>query len=258
VLRARQTRLRLPHRSLLAVLGIAAVATSAHALQRVNLATGFSYDCVRQEPVDADHTRLYLYTLGSADTANNFIVIASHQIASVETLPDPPAPTAPTPAIVAAAPLDVHDLLAKAGAQHNIDVELLASIVRTESAGQAKAVSRTGARGLMQLMPGTARDLGVEDATKPDQNIAGGSTYFDALLTRYKNNISLALAAYNAGPAAVDRYHGVPPYRETRAYVARVEKEFIRRTEAAKTAAAKKAAKQTPANANLLATAILP
>jgi soluble lytic murein transglycosylase-like protein len=227
----------------MAILGIAAVATSAHALQRVNLTTGFSYDCVRQEPVDADHTRLYLYTPGNTDTTN-FVVIASQQIASVETLPDPLPPIAPTPAVVAAAPVDVHDLLAKAGVQHNIDVDLLASIVNTESAGHANAVSHAGARGLMQLIPSTARDLGVEDATKPDQNIAGGSSYLDSLLTRYKNNLSLALAAYNAGPGAVDHYHGIPPYRETRAYVRRVELEFVRRK--------KDAAKQTLALASVV------
>jgi soluble lytic murein transglycosylase-like protein len=90
----------------------------------------------------------------------------------------------------------------------------------------------------MQLMPATAQDLGVADAFQPDQNIAGGTAYLDALLKKYdplgdKHGLDLALAAYNAGPAAVDRYHGIPPYRETRAYVARVENEFIRRKAAA-------------------------
>ena len=87
--------------------------------------------------------------------------------------------------------------------------------------------------GLMQLMPRTAGEMGVEDAFRPEQNIAGGTAYLDALLTRYRDNIALALAAYNAGPAAVDRYHGVPPYRETQAYVARVIREFNRRKRAA-------------------------
>src|SRR5581483_12136700 len=100
----------------------------------------------------------------------------------------------------------------------------------------ARAVSRTGAQGLMQLMPATAADLGVQDSFRPDQNVRGGSTYLDALLTRYHDNLALALAAYNAGPAAVDRYHGIPPYRETRAYVARVMNEFKHRKLAAERA----------------------
>jgi soluble lytic murein transglycosylase-like protein len=124
---------------------------------------------------------------------------------------------------------DVRSLLSHAGEQHDIDVELLASVVHAESAGRTNAVSRTGAQGLMQLMPGTARNLGVKDSFQPDQNINGGTAYLDALLTRYHDNLALALAAYNAGPAAVDKYRGIPPYRETRAYVARVMTEFKRR-----------------------------
>ena len=75
--------------------------------------------------------------------------------------------------------------------------------------------------------------MGVNDAFQPQQNIAGGSAYLDALLTRYHDNVTLALAAYNAGPGAVDKYHGIPPYRETREYVARVIREFNRRKQKA-------------------------
>jgi soluble lytic murein transglycosylase-like protein len=124
---------------------------------------------------------------------------------------------------------DVHQLISKAGANHNLDVDLLASVVRAESGGNIHAVSRTGAQGLMQLMPGTAAELGVADSFRADQNINGGTAYLDELLVKYHDNLALALAAYNAGPAAVDKYHGVPPYRETRIYVARVIREFNRR-----------------------------
>jgi soluble lytic murein transglycosylase-like protein len=120
-------------------------------------------------------------------------------------------------------------MLSEAGQEHNLDVDLLASVVKAESGGNARAVSRTGARGLMQLMPSTASDLGVQDSFKPGENVRGGSTYLDSLLTRYHENLAQALAAYNAGPAAVDKYNGIPPYRETRVYVARVIHEFNQR-----------------------------
>jgi soluble lytic murein transglycosylase-like protein len=94
-------------------------------------------------------------------------------------------------------------------------------------------------------MPGTASDLGVEDSFRPEDNVRGGSTYLDALLTRYHENLSLALAAYNAGPAAVDKYHGIPPYHETRAYVARVIHEFNRRVAAREAARAKRVVAST-------------
>ena len=87
----------------------------------------------------------------------------------------------------------------------------------------------------MQLMPGTAQQLGVADSFAPDQNVRGGAAYLDRLLTRYRDNLVLALAAYNAGPEAVDRYHGIPPYHETRVYVARVVHEFNRRVGARRT-----------------------
>jgi len=215
-------------RLLAAGLLIASIPVAAHAFERVTLRNGFSYDCARRETLDNTHIRLFLTpSNSSADSTANFIDLPTESIAAIEILPDPIQP-APTPVVPAAAP-DMHTLLSNAGAEHNIDVELLASVIHTESGGRANAVSRTGARGLMQLMPGTAQQLGVNDAFQPSQNIAGGTTYLDELLTRYHDNLALALAAYNAGPAAVDRYHGIPPYRETHAYVARVMNEFKRR-----------------------------
>ena len=138
-------------------------------------------------------------------------------------------------------------MLAAAGTAHNIDADLLWSVVKAESAGNPQAVSRAGAQGLMQLRPATANELGVANSFAPQQNISGGAAYLDMLLTRYHDDMALALAAYNAGPEAVDRYHGIPPYRETRSYVARVIAEFNRRKRAM-AAAAKSAEKAATAS----------
>ncbi len=229
----RQRALRSPVSALLCVLSLVA---SAHARERVTLLNGFAYDCTRREPVDISHVRLFLDA-----TQTSYIDLPLTSIASVETLPDAPpasqpANLSPEPSAPASAP-DLRGLLSQAGSQHNIDVELLASIVHAESGGHVHAISRAGAEGLMQLMPGTAHELGVSDAFQPADNIAGGTAYLDALLARYHDNLALTLAAYNAGPAAVDRFHGVPPYRETRAYVARVMSEFKRRKLASERAA---------------------
>jgi len=195
----------------------------ARAFDRVTLRNGFSYDCNHREALNDGRVRLFL----SAGADASYIDLPVAEIESVATLPDPPAATVRK--TNAGANPDVRGLLSNAGEQHDIDVELLASVVHAESDGRAKAVSRTGAQGLMQLMPGTAQQMGVKDSFEPEQNINGGTAYLDELLTRYKDNLVLALAAYNAGPAAVDKYHGIPPYRETRAYVARVMTEFKRR-----------------------------
>lgn len=105
---------------------------------------------------------------------------------------------------------------------YQVEPALIRALIHAESAFNPQAVSRKGAMGLTQLMPGTARDLGVGDAFLAEQNIFGGVKYLSALLRQYKGNIQLATAAYNAGPGAVDRYKGVPPYAETRAYVERI------------------------------------
>ena len=105
---------------------------------------------------------------------------------------------------------------------HGLDPRLVAAVVQVESAFDGKAVSRKGAIGLMQLMPETAAVLAVDDPYDPDQNLRGGTAYLRRLLDRYDGRLELALAAYNAGPEAVDRYGGIPPYAETRDYVRRV------------------------------------
>jgi soluble lytic murein transglycosylase-like protein len=226
-------------RALSVALFAAAMSPAAHALEHITLRNGFELDCVRHEALDATHIRLYL------KGENNYQDIAANEIARVETLPDPPPPAVAAspiiPAVILATaeptPTEMHQLLLAAGTAHNIDEDLLASVIKAESGGHTKAVSRAGAQGLMQLMPATAHTLGVTDSFKADQNIAGGTAYLDSLLKRYKDNLALALAAYNAGPGAVDRYRGIPPFRETRAYVARVIREFNRRKQASTLAA---------------------
>jgi hypothetical protein len=107
-------------------------------------------------------------------------------------------------------------------ARHGVDATLVESVIRAESAFNPTAVSRTGARGLMQLMPKTAVMLGVRDSFNPRENIDGGVRHLRYLLDRYPGNVALAVAAYNAGESAVDSYRGIPPYTETQQYVQRV------------------------------------
>ena len=236
----------------------------AYGAEHITLRNGFELDCARREAV-GDRVRIYLLPTVRDSAAGqgavqdaNYIEVAASSVLRVEQIPDPPAPpttaAAPlalplvlleparkgpsplTPATSPLTPTEMGEMLARAGAQHNIDADLLASVVQAESNGNARAVSRAGAEGLMQLMPGTASDLGVRNSFAPEENIGGGTAYLDALLTRYHDDIALAVAAYNAGPAAVDRYRGIPPYSETRAYVARVIREFNRRKRAAQAA----------------------
>lgn len=229
------------------LISLLALAPGARAAERVTLANGFIERCDHHAQVDG---RVRLYLSAGED---NYIEFAPGQVASVETVPDPPAAASPTAAAgktsARLSGTDLNEMLARAGRQHNVDVDLLASVVKAESNGNAYAVSRAGAQGLMQLMPGTAAGLGVHNSFAPDQNVQGGSAYLDALLTRYHDNLAKALAAYNAGPEAVDRYNGIPPYRETRAYVARVIHEFNRRV-----LAREALARETPTRRGLPAT----
>jgi membrane-bound lytic murein transglycosylase B len=119
-------------------------------------------------------------------------------------------------------PADVRygEIIDKMSAQHGVDAKLVRAVIQVESAYQQTARSRKGAMGLMQLMPETARQYGVKDPYDPESNIEGGIKYLKTLLERLPRD--LALAAYNAGEAAVERFHGIPPYPETRSYVSRI------------------------------------
>jgi soluble lytic murein transglycosylase-like protein len=117
--------------------------------------------------------------------------------------------------------LQISTLVGQASLSTGVPPGLVRAVLMAESAGDPTAISLAGAQGLMQLMPGTAAGCGI-DAFDPRSNVQCGASYLEAMLNRYHGNVTLAVAAYNAGPGAVDRYHGVPPYPETQAYVARV------------------------------------
>lgn len=119
-------------------------------------------------------------------------------------------------------PAVLNSLESSSAKANGIPVGLVHAVVMAESGGDPSAMSGVGAQGLMQLMPGTASGCRIANAFDPTENVSCGSSYLRSMLNHYHGNVTLAVAAYNAGPGAVDKYHGVPPYAETRAYVVRV------------------------------------
>jgi soluble lytic murein transglycosylase-like protein len=122
----------------------------------------------------------------------------------------------------------IEEMIREVSARYRVDPALVRAVMQTESNWNSSAVSRRGALGLMQLVPGTAQQLGVSNAFDPKQNLDGGVRYLHTLLERYNGDLDKALAAYNAGPGAVDRAGGIPRYRETRDYVQKVTDSYFR------------------------------
>lgn len=122
---------------------------------------------------------------------------------------------------------EISDIISKISAKHGVNEKLVRALIRQESGFNPNAVSKVGAAGLMQLMPKTAAGLGVKDVKDPVQNVDGGVRYLKSMMKKYNGNIILALAAYNAGPGAVDKYGGVPPYKETQNYVKNILANYL-------------------------------
>ena len=243
-------------RSIRVWLGLAfLLALPCFAGQVAVLKNGFSIQHERHQVV-GDTTRLYL----SADGAS-FVDVPTADIEHFEQAADPVTPGAQSPLAnklsstlktppSPAAYVDLNEVVNAAGQRYRLDPDFINSVIKAESGFNVRAVSPKGAQGLMQLMPGTASQLGVMNTFDPRANVDGGAKYLRELLERYNFDVVKALAAYNAGPQRVEQYGGVPPYYETKAYVARVVKDFnkkkVSQQKSAKTAIAKKPPSNTP------------
>ncbi|MGA9797612.1 MAG: lytic transglycosylase domain-containing protein [Terriglobales bacterium] len=227
-------------------LGLLLLAIPALGTDLAILHNGFSIRHERRETVGSV-TRLYL------GTGKDYVDIATDQIERFEkdqspSVAPPAAPsvvpavaTAPTARQQALKPQELKEVINTISGQHQLDPDFISSVIHAESGFNQRAVSPKGAQGLMQLMPGTASKLGVSNAFDPRANVEGGTRYLSELLELYNFDVIKALAAYNAGPHRVQQYGGVPPYYETRTYVARIVRDYNRKKLAERKAAAKAA-----------------
>ena len=199
------------------ILALLLVCVSGQGLagETATLRNGFTIHYEHRETV-GENTRLFL-----TDSADSFVDVPSNEIIEIEADKVPSAaPSAKQPVIER--PVRIDEALSAASLRNHVSPELLRSVVRAESGFDPNARSPKGAQGLMQLMPATAARMGVQNVFDPQQNLDGGAKYLSELLGRYNNNLVFALAAYNAGPERVQKYHGVPPFPETVSYVSRV------------------------------------
>ncbi len=230
--------------AVLCLVSLLLLAGPASATELAILSNGFS---IRHEHrlVMGATTRLYL----TADDSS-FTDVPTEQITSYEkelllpVIPSTPAAgTTSAKAAPAKPAVPLNEVVASASAAYHLDPDLVNSVIHAESGFNVRAVSPKGARGLMQLMPSTASQLGVSDSFDPEANVAGGSRYLRELLERYNFDLVKALAAYNAGPERVEQYQGVPPFRETHNYVARIVHEYNKKKTAQEKSAQLESAK---------------
>jgi hypothetical protein len=251
------------------IIAVLAVALPCFAAKVAVLKNGFSISHERSQVI-GDVTRLYITKDGSS-----FVDIPTAQIDHFEEAPNVPdpairpawsasspssgtpqrvqAPSASPAAFPVSSAKDLNQVVNEASGRYQLDPDLVNSVIKAESGFHVHAVSPKGAQGLMQLMPGTASQLGVPNVFDPRANVEGGTKYLRELMERYNFDIPKALAAYNAGPQRVEQFRGIPPYFETRAYVARIVKDFNKKKIAQQkaAAAAKKSALSKTATAKV-------
>jgi soluble lytic murein transglycosylase-like protein len=232
------------------ILLLAATALPCPAADTAVLRNGFSIRHERRQVIGTI-TRLYL----DGDDSS-FVDVPTAEIDHFEAVPSEASPREPgrnDPAshLQLKSPPeniqpDLNEVVRAASGTYHLDPDLVNSVIRAESGFNVRAVSPKGAQGLMQLMPQTASNLGVQNTFDPKANVEGGTRYLRELLERYDFDLIKALAAYNAGPQRVEQYGGVPPYYETKAYVARVVRDFNKKKlAAAKTASQPSAPKSS-------------
>lgn len=230
------------------LVALAMAALPCFAAEVAVLRNGFSIRHERRKVV-GDTTRLYVSADGSS-----FVDVPTTEIEHFEAAPDlPDSGSRPSASgqesnlhaspfarasQTAPAAVSLDEVVASASGRYRLDPDLVNSVIKAESGFNTRAVSPKGAQGLMQLMPGTASQLGVPNAFDPRANVEGGTKYLRELLERYDFDLVKALAAYNAGPHRVEQYKGVPPYYETRAYVARIVRDFNKKKMAQRNLAA--------------------
>jgi soluble lytic murein transglycosylase-like protein len=234
-------RVPLIRSALIVALGLALFQASAAAADLALLRNGFT---IRHEhrQVLGDNTRLFL-----AGGDSSYIDVPTSDIEGFEK--DLSLPRMPEAQSSATSLVDLNQVVNTASAAYHLDPDLVNSVIHAESGFNSQAVSRKGAQGLMQLMPGTAGKLGVTNPLDPEANVQGGTRYLRELLERYNFDLVKALAAYNAGPLRVEQYRGVPPYRETRAYVAKIVRDYNRKKIAQDKAEAAAAKTTSPSKA---------
>lgn len=222
--------------AVIALLALSALPCSA--ADTAVLRNGFSIRHERRQVIGAV-TRLYV----DGDDSS-FVDVPTSEIDHFEAAPDESVQSKPAPqsnlqvsSASASHPVDLNEVVNAASGTYRLDPDLVSSVIRAESGFNVRAVSPKGAQGLMQLMPQTASQLGVQNPFDPEANVEGGTRYLRELLERYNFDLVKALAAYNAGPQRVEQYGGVPPYYETKAYIARIVRDFNRKKLAAKAAA---------------------